>query len=1076
MTQKSTYDPNRFSAPQSYPKAQDSITEGEWTSDDDTDHHTTDTEMSSDDEAETGGIRSLTKPSFEDHDEDSMIHSATQAQVNQAVSANPELLDKIKENIPKIANAAMFGTNVQLPDGYGPRERQKLRYGMEHGDDHIDDSILSQVPVACHATGMHGASEIDESFEPFGDDTAHPQETIDKMTDPFTGEVYDVNVDLPPPAQRVQNQSHNASDCRLAMLQGGRKETEPMPRKQEVLAPEPNGENIHGVSTRSGDIRNIERSYAKNEIYFNRDQDQKSGKMTRHPVNFTGFQDETPYEDYVFYVPPTQRECVDEQATIYTAMPENSNQGQDTEGNMKRRNRISSGLNISKERKVNNRNAPGPDATSAKATGVLPGISDTHSGYNRNQHDTVSHGINLALQSAPEARSKSATTQRVISSHRNDRHNEYVSLSNNATQPTVNTSNKEHDRKSRESNLSQVTGVVNLHNNHHKGRSSSDRSKTDATVRKQRTNSNSVSIQHVDRQTSAKISRMGNLKELNQWLPISKQDIELHHNRHILAALTSIPEEHTFTTHNGLNRVNQLKLDAEGPKARHDAFKNNTNAINTTVRTSGLEGLPLAKATLENANNDRHRQDGKIDVRRVSYEQAPMSLYKHGTQTDVSKSEMVTANQRHASQLPLAPSFHSEQHDHMRSHTGGLSVESQGDHRASIDLHMSTRDTGEAAYEHSAETHLDTQHNLVMMPPTNNVANKSSTKSTRITEETNAMQPAHISSLIALPVTSGVQDTNIAQHTQTGGLYRETQLNTQQVTNHIESSRAISSETSRVASDQIEQTRIGHGAQIHSAHRIDTNHEASNKSEMTSVPRTHVLTEDTSHRVSSNHEASNKSELTTIPHVRMQMADGISVRTESQVDGLKTTDYDMTYYTGPKLCTDHGYLDESKLTGDRMHNYDHSAESRNGQMATSLTDRGKRVDGTTTVSRTVDNIQQNAGSSRLGTGVGEPIVAHSTGPGKNEVPRSHSGQVIIHRDALVSSTMHPGYKQTGDPRSDKVIARANAEDRSYAPRDSLQSDIFNRNTGIRSQPMTPRCITPSNSVPSTPYKKSTRMQ
>ena len=74
MMQKSTYDSNRFSAPRLYPKVHDSSTEGEWSSDDDTDHQTTDTEMPSDDEAETGGIRSLTKPSFEDHDEDSMIH------------------------------------------------------------------------------------------------------------------------------------------------------------------------------------------------------------------------------------------------------------------------------------------------------------------------------------------------------------------------------------------------------------------------------------------------------------------------------------------------------------------------------------------------------------------------------------------------------------------------------------------------------------------------------------------------------------------------------------------------------------------------------------------------------------------------------------------------------------------------------------------------------------------------------------------------------------------------------------------------------------------------------------------
>lgn len=383
------YDPSRYSAPQ-----YDSTEE-----EDDGVHDGVDSEgfRNSKGTWRDGSSQSRMPldPGSEPYDEGEVIDKVATSTANKKAQENPEYLGEIQKKAGDITNSAMLSTFTSLPDGYNPITHRNLQFSSGSKPNDPTDDVFSQFPISMDGTAMGGAQDIDCAFERINEDEVKPQEVVAKMADPVTGKVYNVLADLPPPAEEEQN-DNDAAGRRLVQLQGGYSAVNPV-KKTEVEGYTPVMNRNTGAQEFTPAIRKRERSMAKGDIYWNRDQDQGSGQMTRKPVNFVGYQDETPHTDRVFYVPPTQRQSLHEKHKVHTALPNRSLSGQDIEART-RSDKLQSTIKVRQEIANAPRSAPGGDATHVKATGVLPATTDNIAAMNRSIFQNVNQGASMMSQ------------------------------------------------------------------------------------------------------------------------------------------------------------------------------------------------------------------------------------------------------------------------------------------------------------------------------------------------------------------------------------------------------------------------------------------------------------------------------------------------------------------------------------------------------------------------------------------------------------------------------------------------------------------------------------------------------
>lgn len=173
------------------------------------------------------------------------------------------------------------------------------------------DPFLSMAEL--DAAGCDNFDGLDETMAAPG--TTWQKEIAGTARDPYTGEEYDLLVDCPPEAQKMQTQSAQQSDLRLRVLQGGGtmlKNTEEEPHKTEVPAAPPDADaslgdfhNLsHGVSKR-------QKEHNFDQIYLNQTHNQEEPEhFHERPVNYTGYQDEAPHTSRLFggAVPHTKRQ------------------------------------------------------------------------------------------------------------------------------------------------------------------------------------------------------------------------------------------------------------------------------------------------------------------------------------------------------------------------------------------------------------------------------------------------------------------------------------------------------------------------------------------------------------------------------------------------------------------------------------------------------------------------------------------------------------------------------------------------------------------------------------------------
>lgn len=117
--------------------------------------------------------------------------------------------------------------------------------------------------------------------------------------------------------------------------------------------------------------------------------------------------------------------------------------------------------------------------------------------------------------------------------------------------------------------------------------------------------------------------------------------------------------------------------------------------------------------------------------------------------------------------------------------------------------------------------------------------------------------------------------------------------------------------------------------------------------------------------------------------------------------------------------------------------------------------------------READVVQRRGGDVITGKAIQGP-TGNSQSHGRREAPRSNSGTVLHQRGALLPQHLHPAAQGLPDPRQDAVVAETPDRIRGY--RDSgITSALFERGANRLPGMLTPRCVTPSNSVPATPY-------
>ena len=286
------------------------------------------------------------------------------------LKADPQHLRAVQEKLPDTSHKAMFGSNIELPEATGLVRRNVLMTQCQ-GAVAEADGLLDNVIVALDC---NSATELNDAFESWSTvDRSLEKEKIGYYADPVHGEVYEVEAQLPP--ARDGSYHVNQDNSMLDLLQG---QTVPQRKKKEVVAPLPPGEEFTqtGVPSYVQKVTNVSRSYQTSSLFFNRNGDQATSQMNRHPVGFTGFQDETPHTNRLFHVPATQRNCVDDTNLPYTEMPENAPGGEDVEGEAQRRSRILGGLKPSRRVEVAARGRPAVDAATVVAPGGFQAQTD----------------------------------------------------------------------------------------------------------------------------------------------------------------------------------------------------------------------------------------------------------------------------------------------------------------------------------------------------------------------------------------------------------------------------------------------------------------------------------------------------------------------------------------------------------------------------------------------------------------------------------------------------------------------------------------------------------------------------
>lgn len=332
------------------------------------------------------------QPKMTPSEHDMIDHAATQHSLRQ-VKESPNKIEDLQKALPQLSQAALFGGQVDMPTTVMSRDRNVFIEQCKSVDNPNDKAyhhqqILNQTPVATVKPfcGMAG-TELDEAFasSEWGAEKDEGKETVGHFADPVTGNLYEMQMDIPPPSDGEYHV--NRDNARLNMLEGRPLKTGP--KKEVSFAPNAGNPQM-GEAEFSNTVIDRSLSYERANTFFNRDGDQDPGEMDRYPVGYTGFQDQTPHTNRLYYVAPTQRGCLSRTSDdMRTNVPEDAPSGVDFEGAEKRHARVHKALKRNKRSEVPVASRAAPDAATVQAPGVVP-IQRESKRHVENIHNHVS--------------------------------------------------------------------------------------------------------------------------------------------------------------------------------------------------------------------------------------------------------------------------------------------------------------------------------------------------------------------------------------------------------------------------------------------------------------------------------------------------------------------------------------------------------------------------------------------------------------------------------------------------------------------------------------------------------------
>jgi len=305
-----------------------------------------------------------------------MIDQAATQNALGRVKGNPNKIEDLQKALPQLSQAALFGGQVEMPTSLMIRDRNAFIEQCKSVDNpnnkaYHHQQILNQTPVATVKPfcGMAG-TELDEAFasSEWDGEKDEGKETVGHFADPVTGNMYEMQMDIPPPSD---GEFHiNQDNTRLNMLEGRQLKTGP---KKEVSF-DPHAGNVQmGEAEFTKDVIDRISSHERANTFFNRDGDQAPAEMDRYPVGYTGCQDQTPHTNRLYYVAPTQRGCLSQTSdAMYTNVPENAPSGVDSEGTEKRRARVQKALKRNNRSEVTAPARAAPDAVTTQKPSVTP--------------------------------------------------------------------------------------------------------------------------------------------------------------------------------------------------------------------------------------------------------------------------------------------------------------------------------------------------------------------------------------------------------------------------------------------------------------------------------------------------------------------------------------------------------------------------------------------------------------------------------------------------------------------------------------------------------------------------------
>ena len=273
--------------------------------------------------------------------EDTLVEQAANKHAEQQLAKDPGLLTRLQSKFPEMAQNLAMGGAVELDKAIMNRDRGTAMHqcglGTElPGGQPFDHVPLPNTLVSC----MLGATDLEAAFESSEIDTNDTKETVGHFADPLSGEVYEMQMDLPPASDGDYHV--NRDNVRFEMLRG-----RPSPNvsaKTEVTEAPPPGHPQMGEAEFKQDVIDRETSYGRAQTYWNRDNEQEAAEMDRYPVGYTGQQDTTPNQNRIFYLAPTQRGVGGGTGELRTNVPEDRPNGEDTEGGARRRARVRGSL------------------------------------------------------------------------------------------------------------------------------------------------------------------------------------------------------------------------------------------------------------------------------------------------------------------------------------------------------------------------------------------------------------------------------------------------------------------------------------------------------------------------------------------------------------------------------------------------------------------------------------------------------------------------------------------------------------------------------------------------------------